>query len=111
MHTSLSRLAALPPETRVCCGHEYTVNNGQFATVVEPGNLALRRRTKEAQAMRNHGLPTLPSTLADELDANPFLRVDTPEVRTALRTRLGREPVDSVEAFGELRRWKDGFVA
>jgi hydroxyacylglutathione hydrolase len=111
MHTSLSALAALPPETRVCCGHEYTVNNGRFAAVVEPGNLALRRRIEEAQAMRDRGLPTLPSTLADELAANPFLRVDAPEVRAALRTHLAREPADSVEAFAELRRWKDGFVA
>jgi hydroxyacylglutathione hydrolase len=111
MHTSLSRLAALPPETQVCCGHEYTVNNGRFATVVEPGNQALRRRTEEAKAMRDRGLPTLPSTLADELAANPFLRVDAPDVRAVLSERLSREPVDSIEAFAELRRWKDGFVA
>lgn len=111
MHASLSALAALPPETRVCCGHEYTVNNARFATVVEPGNPALRRRSEEVQAMRDRGLPTLPSTLADELAANPFLRVDAPEVRAALHARLGHEPADSVEAFAELRRWKDGFVA
>jgi hydroxyacylglutathione hydrolase len=111
MHASLSALAALPPETRVCCGHEYTVNNARFATVVEPDNPALRRRSEEAQAMRDRGLPTLPSTLAVELAANPFLRVDAPDVRAALRARLGREPADGVEAFAELRRWKDGFVA
>ncbi len=111
MHASLSALAALPPETWVCCGHEYTVNNARFATVVEPDNPALRRRSEEAQAMRDRGLPTLPSTLAEELTANPFLRVDAPDVRAALRARLGREPADSVEAFAELRRWKDGFVA
>jgi hydroxyacylglutathione hydrolase len=61
--------------------------------------------------MRNRGLPTLPSTLADELATNPFLRVDEPEVRRSLRARLGREPADSVEAFAELRRWKDGFAS
>ena len=110
MHASLAALASLPPETRVCCGHEYTVNNGRFALVVEPSNPALRRRTDEAQAMRNRGLPTLPSTLADELATNPFLRVDAPAVRAALRGRLGRDPVDSVEAFAELRRWKDAFA-
>jgi hydroxyacylglutathione hydrolase len=109
MHASLTKLATLPPETRVCCGHEYTVNNSRFASVVEPGNLALRRRSEEARIMRDRGLPTLPSTLADELAANPFLRVDAPEVRQSLQSRLGREPVDSVEAFAELRRWKDGF--
>jgi hydroxyacylglutathione hydrolase len=111
MWTSLTKLAALPPETRVCCGHEYTVNNGRFATVVEPGNLALRRRSEEAQTMRDHGLPTLPSSLAEELATNPFLRVDAPEVHRSLQARLGRPPIDSVEAFAELRRWKDGFGA
>lgn len=110
MWASLTKLASLPPETRICCGHEYTVNNSRFASVVEPRNLALRRRSEEARTMRDRGLPTLPSTLADELAANPFLRADAPEVRQSLRARLGREPVDSVEAFAELRRWKDGFA-
>jgi len=111
MCASLTKLASLPPETRICCGHEYTVNNSRFASVVEPGNLALRRRSEEARTMRDRGLPTLPSTLADELAANPFLRADAPEIRQSLRARLGREPVDSVEAFAELRRWKDGFAS
>ena len=111
MVDSLTKLAALPPEIRICCGHEYTVNNSRFATVVEPGNLALRRRSEEARTMRNRGLPTLPSTLADELATNPFLRVDEPEVRQSLHARLGREPAGSVEAFAELRRWKDGFAS
>lgn len=111
MRASLTKLASLPPETRICCGHEYTVNNSRFASVVEPGNLTLRRRSEEARTMRDRGLPTLPSTLADELAANPFLRVDAPEVRQSLRARLGREPIDSVEAFAELRRWKDGFAS
>jgi hydroxyacylglutathione hydrolase len=111
MWASLTKLATLPPETRVCCGHEYTVNNSRFACVVEPGNLALRRRSEEARTMRERGLPTVPTTLADELAANPFLRVDAPEVRQSLRGRLGREPADSVEAFAELRRWKDGFAS
>ena len=111
MWASLTKLAALPPETRVCCGHEYTVNNGRFAAVVEPGNLALRRRSEEARTMRDRGLPTLPSTLADELATNPFLRVDMPGIRQSLQGRLGRDPVDSIDAFAELRRWKDGFGA
>ena len=111
MVDSLTKLAALPPESRICCGHEYTVNNSRFAAVVEPGNLALRRRSEEARTMRDRGLPTLPSTLADEMATNPFLRVDEPEIRQSLKTRLGREPAGSVEAFAELRRWKDGFAS
>jgi len=111
MLASLTKLASLPGEVLICCGHEYTVNNGRFASVVEPGNLALRRRTEEARTMRDRGLPTLPSTLANELATNPFLRVDAPEVRRSIEARLGRGPDDSVEAFAELRRWKDGFTS
>lgn len=111
MHASLSRLAGLPPGTRVCCGHEYTLANAAFARVVEPGNPALRRRFEEAQAMRATGRPTLPSTLAEETAANPFLRVASPEVRASLAREIGRDPADDVDAFAALRRWKDGFVA
>jgi hydroxyacylglutathione hydrolase len=111
MLDSLERLAALPGATAVCCGHEYTLANAAFARAVDPANDALRRRTEEAQAMRNAGRPTLPSTLAMELATNPFLRVDTPAVRAAVAKRLGREPADRIETFAELRRWKDGFRA
>lgn len=111
MLESLERLAALPGASAVCCGHEYTLANAAFARAVDPANDALRRRTEEAQAMRNAGRPTLPSSLAMELATNPFLRVDTPAVRTAVANRLGREPADRVETFAGLRRWKDGFRA
>lgn len=111
MHASLTRLAALPGRTRVCCGHEYTLSNATFAGVVEPGNPALRRRTEEARTMRQTGQPTLPSTIATELDTNPFLRVDSAAVRAALQAQFGQAPADSVDAFAALRRWKDGFVA
>jgi len=111
MHASLSRLAALPPETRVCCGHEYTLANAAFARVVEPGNPALERRFEEAKAMRATGRPTLPSTLAGEIAANPFLRVDAPEVRASLARETGHAPANDVDAFAALRRWKDGFTA
>ncbi|HEY5849201.1 MAG TPA: hydroxyacylglutathione hydrolase [Lysobacter sp.] len=111
MQASLSRLAALPGQTRVCCGHEYTLSNATFARVVEPGNPALTRRTEEAKTMRQTGQPTLPSTIASELAANPFLRVDAADVRASLQRQSGQAPADSVEAFAALRRWKDGFVA
>jgi hydroxyacylglutathione hydrolase len=110
MHASLARLAVLPPATRICCGHEYTLANAAFAAVVEPDNVALRRRMKEARTMRDAQRPTLPSTLRDELDANPFLRCDEPAVVAAATARLGRAPADAVETFATLRRWKDGFT-
>jgi len=108
---SLERLAALPPATRVCCGHEYTLANAAFAARVDPHNAALERRAAEARAQRERGAPTLPALLGDEVAANPFLRVDDAAVRAAVAARLGRAPADRVETFAELRRWKDGFVA
>lgn len=111
MLASLDRLAALPPPTQVCCGHEYTLANAAFAAAIEPGNATLHRRTAEARALRDRDAPTLPARLADELAANPFLRVDAPAVRAAVAARLGRAPADRVETFASLRQWKDGFVA
>jgi hydroxyacylglutathione hydrolase len=111
MLDSLDRLAALPGDTRVCCGHEYTLANAAFARVVDPDNPALRRRTEDATAMRQADRPTLPSTIADERAANPFLRVDAPAVRDAVARRLGHAPATRVDTFAELRRWKDGFTA
>jgi hydroxyacylglutathione hydrolase len=109
MLDSLERLAALPGETRVCCGHEYTVANAVFARMVDPENEALRRRSEEASAMRADGRATLPTTIADERACNPFLRIDAPAVSASITARLGRAPTGRVEAFAELRRWKDGF--
>ncbi|ALN86756.1 hydroxyacylglutathione hydrolase [Lysobacter capsici] len=111
MLVSLTRLAALPDDTRVCCGHEYTLSNAAFASVVEPANPALRRRIEKAQAMRNAGRPSLPSSIGDERATNPFLRTREPAVIAAVTARLGHAPADETETFAELRRWKDGFRA
>ena len=108
---SLDRLAGLARPTLVCCGHEYTLANAAFALAVEPDNVALRTRIEQVRALRECGQPSLPSTIADELASNPFLRCDQPTVRAAVETRLGRLPDDRVETFAELRRWKDGFRA
>ncbi|KFN43004.1 hypothetical protein N790_11190 [Arenimonas malthae CC-JY-1] len=110
MLASLDRLAALPGDTQVCCTHEYTAANGRFARVAEPGNPALEARLADVQARRARGEPSLPSTLASERACNPFLRIDEPGVRATLSARLGHAPRDRVEAFAELRAWKDGFA-
>ena len=75
---SLSKLAALPGDTRVFCGHEYTLANLRFAQAVEPANVLLRERQARAQAKRDRGQPTVPSTIAEERATNPFLRVNEP---------------------------------
>lgn len=110
MLASLERLAALPGDTAVCCGHEYTEANGRFARAAEPDNPARDAWLAQVAGKRGAGLPSLPSTLAVERDANPFLRVDQPGVRASLGRRLGRLPVDRIEAFAALRQWKDGFT-
>lgn len=111
MLASLDRLAALPADARVCCGHEYTVANARFAQTVEPDNAALATRSAEAIALRGNERPTLPSTIAQERATNPFLRVDEKAVRASVAAHVGHEPADRVETFAELRRWKDGFRA
>lgn len=111
MLASLDRLAALPADTRLCCGHEYTLANARFAAAVEPDNAVVAARSAEAAALRARGEPTLPSALAQERAANPFLRVDEAMVKSSVAERLGRDPADRVETFAELRRWKDGFRA
>lgn len=111
MLASLQRLAALPVQTQVCCGHEYTLGNAAFARHVDPANAALQRRQKEVQDMRSRSLPTVPSLLADERACNPFLRTAEAAIVAAVAARLGRAPADEVETFAELRRWKDGFRA
>lgn len=105
MWQSLSRLAALPGDTRVCCAHEYTLANGRFALSVEPGNDALAARMDGIMALRAAGRPTLPSTIAGERAANPFLRPKSPEIRD----RLAMPDAEDVEVFAELRRRKDNF--
>ena len=111
MLASLDRLKALPPETRVCCGHEYTLANGAFASRIEPDNIALQDRLREARALRETGQPSVPSTIASELACNPFLRVDTPTVRSAVERHIGMPIADRVQVFAALRSWKDGFRA
>jgi len=109
MHDSLTRLAALPGATRVYCGHEYTLANLRFARAVEPDNPALAQWEHAAKAQRAHGEPTLPSTLARETSANPFLRCTEPAVIAAASRHAGRPLVDPVGVFGVLREWKNDF--
>jgi hydroxyacylglutathione hydrolase len=109
MHASLTRLAGLDPETLVCCAHEYTVANLEFARSVEPDNTALRDRLERAYATRSNGRPTLPPSLRDELATNPFLRCHEPEVILAASEKAGRALEPGLEVFAEIRRWKDGY--
>jgi hydroxyacylglutathione hydrolase len=105
MYESLKKLAALPPETVVYCGHEYTLSNARFALSVDPDNQALKERAKEIEALRAENKPTLPTTIGEELATNPFLRWGDP----AIRKHLGMENASDAEVFAEIRRRKDNF--
>lgn len=109
MLASLDRLAALPGATRVCCAHEYTLANLRFASAVEPGNEALRRHRQQCESLRARSLPTLPSTIAQEREINPFLRSRLPTVAEAAVSFNGAEPSDEVAVFAAIRKWKNEF--
>jgi hydroxyacylglutathione hydrolase len=109
MWSSLGKLAALAPATRVYCGHEYTLANLRFAEAVEPANTDVRERIARERAKRDRNLPTLPSTIADELATNPFLRAALPHVTARAAAHAGRPMNGPVDAFGTLRAWKNSF--
>jgi hydroxyacylglutathione hydrolase len=109
MHTSLSRLAALPVDTAVYCGHEYTLANLRFALTVEPENTDSRAYRDQAAALRGAQTPTLPSTIGLERRVNPFLRADQPSVRAAVAAHTQQGLATTLEVFAALRRWKDNF--
>ncbi len=108
MLASLDQLAALPAHTKVCCGHEYTLANCAFAITLDPQNKALRARCESVRQMRDAGLPSLPSRMADELACNPFLRIDEPTIIRALDDDIA-DPVDRGSRFAALRLRKDAF--
>ncbi|WP_371226035.1 hydroxyacylglutathione hydrolase [Roseovarius sp. 2305UL8-3] len=105
MWGSLSKLAALPGNTTVCSGHEYTQSNAKFALTIDPDNPALISRANEVSNARAAGQPTVPTKLSDELATNPFLRASDP----AIRAHLGLTSASDAEVFAEIRARKDRF--
>lgn len=103
MWESLQKLAALPRETQVYCGHEYTLANAAFAKTVDGSNPALLARIAQVETLRSTGKPTVPSTIGEELDTNPFLRAADP----AIRKTLGMADATDAEVFTRLRELKD----
>jgi hydroxyacylglutathione hydrolase len=109
MLSSLQRLASLPGDLLVCCGHEYTAANGRFAQTIEPDNTALRQRLDEVAKLRAQHQPSVPATLASELACNPFLRVNSAAVIDWCRQHGAVN--DPVACFAALRSAKDVFQA
>lgn len=96
-------LGSLPKPTQVYCGHEYTVKNLQFAMTVEPENEKTKQKLVWAQHQRQQGLPTIPSTIGEEMETNPFMRVDLPEIKEKVGSK---SPVDALQ---EIRQRKDNW--
>ena len=105
MWSSLSRLRALPGDTRVYCAHEYTGANADFALSIDPDNKDLQERAARVRVLDAAGKPTVPSTMAEECAANPFLRADD----EGLKRAAGLAGKNAVEVFAEIRRRKDRF--
>lgn len=105
MWQSLQKLASLPPETLVYCGHDYTEENYRFALTIEPDNIAIQHRLNEIQALIQQGRPTVPSTIGREKQLNPFLRADSKLIRNA----LSMPDAPAWQVFAELRKRKDRF--
>lgn len=104
-HSLLKLRQRLPASTKVYCGHEYTQANARFALSVDPGNEALQARAAAVDAARAEGRPTLPTDMASECAANPFLRADDP----ALAAAVGLGGAEPARVFAELRTRKDHF--
>ncbi|KUF09724.1 hydroxyacylglutathione hydrolase [Pseudoponticoccus marisrubri] len=105
MWDSLSKLAALPPETVVYSGHEYTMTNARFALTIDPGNAALNDRMQAIAAARNDGQPTAQVPLSLELATNPFLRAG----KAATKRAVNMADAEDAAVFAEIRARKDSF--
>ncbi|SFV37087.1 hydroxyacylglutathione hydrolase [Devosia crocina] len=105
MWEGVKRLRALPDDTLVYCGHEYTQSNAKFALSIDPDNAALQARAAEVEALRAEGKPTIPFRLGADKKANPFLRADAPE----LARYYGIDPSDVAAVFAAIRKGKDDF--
>jgi len=109
MTQSLAKFTALADDFKVYCAHEYTLSNLRFAVAVEPNNTALSKRLSLAQVARDRGESTVPSTLGEEKQTNPFLRYDQPAIIQTLREMGKLNSDEPVAAFAALREWKNSF--
>jgi hydroxyacylglutathione hydrolase len=109
MYNNMVKLMALPDDTRVYCGHEYTEKNLQFALTLEPSNAKVKEKLRWARAMREQQRPTVPSTVAEEKAINPFVRVNSTELQATLRKQFPSLSLDPVSVLEKTRFLKDQF--
>lgn len=109
MYASLCKLAELPDDTLAYCAHEYSCSNLRFAECIEPDNPYIQARIKEANALRQAGSPTIPTTLQTEKRTNPFLRCHIKGIHQAAEQYSGTILQTPADVFAVIRRWKDVF--
>ena len=109
MHDSLTKLRQLPADTLVYCGHEYTEKNLQFALTLEPNNKKLAEKMQGVRSLRARSVSTVPSTMAEEKETNPFLRWHSKEIQDNLRKNFPHLGLDPVSVFAKIRELKDQF--
>lgn len=109
LYHSLNKLALLPKQTKVYCAHEYTLNNLRFAQLLEPHNAMITERLKKVSLLREKDQPSLPSLLMEELQTNPFLRCEVPEVIIRAQNYSNQTTKQAVDVFKIIRKWKDVF--
>jgi hydroxyacylglutathione hydrolase len=110
MSQSLEKFKSLPKNTLVYCTHEYTLSNIRFALAVEPNNVNLLSWSERAKELRDKGLPTLPTTIGQELQVNPFMRCDQVEVIESAKAKSGHAKLpDAAHVLAVIRAWKDQF--
>lgn len=106
LYESLQHIMALPPETKIYSGHEYTTDNLRFAAMIEPDNLDISQRIVETATLCQQAKPTLPSNLKTELLSNPFLRCHLPTIHKTVEHYADKSLADSQAVFSVLRAWK-----
>ena len=110
MNHSLGKLMSLPSKTEIYCAHEYTLSNLKFALLAEPNNLNLKEYQLTSTDKRKNNIPTIPTTLGQELQINPFLRVAEISLREAISDKLdSSNKASNAEVFRFLRSWKDSL--
>ncbi|GMR05523.1 MAG: hydroxyacylglutathione hydrolase [Gammaproteobacteria bacterium] len=109
LHAAIQRIARLPTDTSIYCGHEYTLDNLRFALAVEPENAAVKSRVEEVKALREKNQPSLPVSLENEMRYNPFLRTDKENVMKTVAQHSGQKIDNSEDCFRYLRLLKDRF--
>ena len=109
MHNNMVKLMQLPDDTKIYCGHEYTVKNLEFALALEPNNLKVQEKLRWAQEMGAKNQPTIPGTVGEEKEINPFVRVDSAELQEHVKNEFPQVALDPVSVLERTRHLKDHF--